>query len=330
MINNNQDNIQFNTILGYNPFISNKKGNARLSKKLINSYRFYFDMLSLIAQASYEWQNIPLEIPEYQIEKCLFYTGMAGITRDKIAEEYVILPVVYDGGLLNKYGEPERFKMFSYTNTITYDNLLLNKDGLICYNNANKVGNMYLCYRYARRLEMIDTIIDMNLDKQKSPWIVVAPNEDTRNSLKQLFTKIDAGEEAIFATKDITSDEITTLDLKVELKAEELIEAKREIYNEACLYLGITSSLSNKKERLISSEVESESRRYEIYRQIGLKQRQYFCKKVKKLYGLDLQVDFILSDNLLSEDDIEETIIDTDKTKREDKMNKVKKKIEVK
>lgn len=318
MYNNNYEKI-----IGFNPFIAPKQNNAKLGAKILQSYRFYFDMLSMLAMSRFKWENIPIEIPEYQLEKCLFYSGMAGITYDDIAENYVILPVIYTSEGLNMYGEPNKFKMFSYSNFINYDNLEINKDGLICYNNILKDSNLFLCYRYSQRLQMIDNIIDMNIDKQKSPYIVMCKDKKEYISLKALINKLNLDTPAIFETKDAIGESISTLDLRVELKSEELLRAKREIYNEACLYLGITSSLSSKKERLISSEIENETQRYEIYRQTALQTREYFCKQVKKLYGLDLKVKF----STLQNDEIEKNMLDTDKKTRKEKKDKIVKEI---
>lgn len=318
--------IDFQNIAGYHPFLDKTSKNIKLANSLVNSYKFYFEMLSLIAQNAWEWKNIPIEIPSYQIEKCLFWTGMAGMTYDDIKEEYIILPVVYNSGGLNIYGEPNSYKLFSYSNSYNINIKNNNKEGAVCFNNNNKKGNVYLAYRYARRLQLIDDIIDMNIDNQKCPLIVIARDEKEKLSLKNLVEKIKLGERAIYVYKDLTQEDIKTLDLKVELKSEELLNAKREIYNEACLYLGITSNLQNKKERLIASEVENENQRYGIYRKIGLSTRKYFCKKINKLYKLDIDVNF--STDIMSDEMIEENIIDTNKDNREEKLDTIKKKME--
>lgn len=320
----NSDAIQFESVIGYNPFITSRKDNARLGKNIINSYRFYFDMLTLLSMSRFKWEGIPIEIPQYQLEKCLHWAGMAGISYDDIAKKYIILPVVYASAGLDIYGEPKKFTMFSYSNAYQLTNLENNKDGIICYNNDLKDGNLYLCYRYAQRLQMIDDIIDMNIDKQRTPYIIICPDEKEKNSLKKFIDKISLNSGAVFATKDIVKDNITTLDLRVELKASELQQIKREIYNEACLYLGIASSLNNKKERLIAKEVDLDEQRYEIYRQTSFKTREYFCKKVKELYGLELSVKFSTE---IEESIIEDTIIDTNQTKRKQKEKKLKKEI---
>lgn len=318
--------MNFEKIIGYNPFIAKNKNNARLGKTFIESYIFYFEMLSLLAQSRIKWNGIPEEIPQYQIEKCLFYTGMAGITYDDVADEYVILPVAYTNRGLNMYGEPNKFKLFSYTNAVTYNNLSNGKNGLICYNNSIKSGNLFLCYRYATRLQAIDTIIDMNIDKQKCPYIIIVKDRKEYLALKSLINQLNLNKDAIYETKNSFDDNIKTLDLRVELKSEDLMKAKREIYNEACLYLGITSSLSSKKERLINSEIENETMRYEIYRQTAMQPREYFCKRVKKLYGLDISVEF----STLKDFDktIENTIIDTNIKDRKKKVKTIKEKLD--
>lgn len=317
-INNNIN--QYESIIGYNPFVASRKNNAKLGRSIVNSYRFYFDMLSLLCMSRFKWKNIPIEIPQYQIEKCLFYSGMAGMTYDDIANKYVILPVVYTSRGLNMYGEPKQFTLFSYTNAFQIPKVENNVNGLICYNNNLKNGNLFLTYRYAQRLQMIDDIIDMNIDKQRTPYIIICPDDKERISLKNFLEQIRLNTGAVFARKDLTKENITVLDLRVELKAEELIRVKREVFNEACLYLGLTANLSNKKERLINSEVESETERYTIYRELGLQPRKYFAKCVKNMYNIDLDVDFI--GNITEK--VEDAILDTDKKTREDKAKTIK------
>lgn len=287
----NQYDSQYKEIIGYNPFVALNKRNAKYGRNMIYSKTFYFDMLSLIAQSRFLWKNIPVEIPNYQLERCLFYSGMAGITFDDVVNEYVILPVVYTSAGLNIYGEPKKFTLFSYNTSTHYPNLENNKDGTICYNNNIKKSDLYLANRYAERLKMLDEITDMNLDKQRNPYIILCEDKQELLSLKTLLKDIRLGAEAITQLKDLTND-IKTLDLKVELKSDLLLQAKREIFNEACLYLGITTNLSNKKERLITSEVENEEAKANIYRQMALQPRKYFCEKVNKLYGLNIDVEF--------------------------------------
>lgn len=323
IINDNE----FKTIVGYNPFLNMRSGNGRKGSKAIESYCYYFDMLMLLSQIAYRWKNIPTEIPNYQMERCLFFTGIAGLYKDKTLDKYVILPCVKHSGGLDIYGEAEQYKVYSYSNT--YNKIFTNnKDGVICFNNNIKKPNMYLAYRYSKRLQLIDEIIDLNISQQKSPYIIIC-NEKTKNTLKQIITKISLGEEAIYGTKELDIENvIKTLDLQVELKAKDLIEAKKEIFNEACMYLGITTNISEKKERLIASEVSSSERRFDVYREIGLAPRKYFCEKVKKVFPdlNNIDVEYVLDDKEL--EDIKNQIMLTNKTNRVEMQNKAYKKKE--
>lgn len=310
------DNIinetEFKTIVGYNPFLESKKNNGRLGRKATQSYVYYLDMFSLLSMIAYRWDNIPLEIPNYQIEKCLFYTGTAGMVKDDIVDKYVILPALKQGAL-DIYGEPITWKLYSYAKT--YNKVFTNnKDGFVCFSNNLRKSNLYLAYRYAVRLQMIDEIIDMNIDQQKTPYILLT-DEKTRKTLETILNQMDLGKRAIVTTKELDLENVLkTLDLDVELKAKDLIEAKREIFNEACMYLGITTNVSEKKERLIASEVASTERRFDIYREIGLAPRKYFCEKVNKGFGLNIDVNYVLDEKEL--EDMENAIAISNKQNR--------------
>lgn len=312
------EQLEFLNMLGYNPFVETKKGNGRYTRKAINSYIFYYDIFALLSQIAFKWENMPLEIPNYQIEKCLFLHGSAGFSYDDVIKKYICLPAIKTGNGFDIYGEAKKYRLYSYTNSYRFD-IENNENGFVCFNNALKKPNFYLAYRYACRLQMIDEIIDMNIDQQKTPYIIIT-DEKTKKTLESLMNKIELGDRLVYATKELDIEKaVTTLDLKVELKANDLIEAKREIFNEACMLLGISANLSNKKERLIESEVQTEEKRYDIYRQIGIAPRKYFCDKVNKKYkGLNLDVNYVLDAEELKE--AEEIIAKATKTKRDNKL----------
>lgn len=306
-------------IQGYNPFVYTKKGIGRLGKKAMESYIFYFDILAMLSQIAYEWENMPLEIPYYQIERSLFYYGIAGFTKDDVADEFVCLPAIIYSGRLDKYGEGKEYKLYSVDKDYNYK-ITKGKDGLICFNNSIKKGNVYLAYRYAKRLQMLDEIMDMNADQQKTPYVILA-NEKTKKTLNTIFTQVELGERAIYTTPDLDLEKVlSTLDINVDFKGIDLMDFKREIFNEACMYMGITANLSNKKERLITSEVKSEERRYDIFRMIGLKPREYFCKQVNKMYNIDLRVQYVLEEKELQE--MENIVATSTMTKRKEVKEK--------
>lgn len=310
---NYNEQSEFDDINEYIPYVDLMKRTTKAGISIANSYVYYFNMICLLAQTAYKWKNLPKEIPPYYIEKTLFNRGAIGFTYDDVVSKYIALPCVNGGKGLDIYGEPIEIKLYSATNE--YNILCKNKeDAFVCYNNAQKQPSINIALRYAKRLQMIDDIIDINIKGQKTPYIVVCNDQKQLKTIKNILNKIDNNIDQLITAKDFTN-ELKTLDLKCELKADKLLDIKKDIFNEACLYLGITGVMPLKKERLITAEVENEENRYGIYREIGLRPRQYFCELVNEKYNLDLQVEYAVNNKQLEE--IQNAIvnkgIDTDK-----------------
>lgn len=291
-----------NDINEYLPLYDSMKRVTKSGASTSRSYIYYFNMICLLAQTAYMWENLPAEIPNYYIEKTLFNQGSIGFSYDDVVQEYIALPCVTNGRGLDIYGEPKEIKLYSATNE--YNKICTNnKDGFICYNNSLKQPSVHIALRYARRLQMIDDIIDINVKGQKTPYLIVCQDQKQLKTIKNILNKIDNNIDQIITAKDFT-DSITTLDLKCEFKADKLIDTKRAIFNEACLYLGVAGAMPDKKERLINVEVENEEKKNDVYRQIGLIPRKYFCKKINEKYGLNVNCRYIIEDTIRKYEDL--------------------------
>ena len=73
---------------------------------------------------------------------------------------------------------------------------------------------------------------------------------------------------------------------------DKLNELKREIWSEALTFLGINNVNVNKKERLITNEVENNQGSIVSSRFSRLEQRRQAVKRINKMFGLNIEVNF--------------------------------------
>ena len=65
---------------------------------------------------------------------------------------------------------------------------------------------------------------------------------------------------------------------------------KHEIWNECMTFLGIDNANTDKKERLITDEVESNNEIIKYYLNCFYKTRKKACDEINKKYGLDISI----------------------------------------
>lgn len=116
---------------------------------------------------------------------------------------------------------------------------------------------------YAQRLANIDCSIDVNLMNTRVPWIFNAENTKQAKEAKLIYKKVSEGQPAVFTKVRRSGDldregglDVSSLPVKNNYVTDKLIEAKRAIISEYLTYLGINSVSYEKKERMVTSEVE--------------------------------------------------------------------------
>ena len=96
----------------------------------------------------------------------------------------------------------------------------------------------------------------------------------------------------IYGDKNLDIKNIEVLDVSAPLVANELQVLKHQYWNEALTFLGIENTNTDKKERLITSEVYTNMGDVEIQRFTRLNARKQACEQINKLFGLNVDCEF--------------------------------------
>ena len=126
--------------------------------------------------------------------------------------------------------------------------------------------------------------------------------KDNELTVKNIYKKIDKGEEVIFADAKITNGgDLGIQVLKTDAKyiVNDLQEHKNNIINELLTKLGLNNSSvsGNKKERLLVDEVNVNNGQILMYLDIEYKNRLIACENINKKFGLNVKVEKVI-DNL--------------------------------
>lgn len=248
----------------------------------------YFYRLCEMALACFNWKGLPETCDRRTIERSLLFTGKCLFFKDKSLDSYLTLPF-NQRDKFDVYGNTvKRTAISEYTN-YRYD--CTNKDSVIIYNNPMRTSYTLNLMDFARRLYECDRTMDVNMKAQKTPVLITGKDKQML-ALKNLYKKYDGNEPVIFADKYFESSAISCLKTEAPYLCDKIWNTKTNIWNEALTYLGVSNVTIEKRERLVTDEVERNQGGTILNCNIRLRERKEACEEINKMFGLNVSVEF--------------------------------------
>lgn len=271
----------------------------------VKTYDMYYDRLRDYALSMFEWKGLPEEINVRFLEVKMFEEGRVVFHKDPNFG-YMVSPVMY-GGEINYYNEPTMLKAVA----VGYNRDLSPDEGVIIWNNYSRTPIIPTIRAYAYRLYQVEKTMDVNINAQKTPVLILA-DESQRLTLLNAYMQYEGNEPFIFGNKSgFDKDAIQVLETGAPFVSDKLMEYKHNLWNEAMTYLGVGNSKQDKKERLVADEVAANDEQIQTSRYHMLQARQEACEQINKMFGLNVSVDFKL--NIDSQESEEEEAAEHEK-----------------
>lgn len=251
------------------------------------TYVQYVNRLTELAISMFEWSGLPESVDSRYIELHLFSNGCMVYFDDEVMGN-LCLDCTYNGGL-DVYGYPILRRAYSSYNG--YNRLLKNSNSVIIWNNLLHIPSEADIRAYARRLWMLDRIIDVNANAQKTP-ILVQGNEKQRLSLINLYKEYDGNAPVIFGDSSLNTEGLKSISTGAPYVADRIYELKTQIWNEALTYLGISNINIQKKERLITDEVTRNQGGTVASRYSRLEARRQAVERINDMFGTNIKVNY--------------------------------------
>lgn len=250
-----------------------------------NTYFDYYKRLRLLALSIFKWNGLPESVSERYLEQTLFEMGQALFFKDPglgfLATKCTI------SGKLNIYGDAVRYNAYGYTYSQMYD---ADKSVLV-RNNYDREPTCLSIELFARRLSEVERTLDVNIQNQKTPYIIVCDDKQ-RLTFLNLYKQIRANEPVIYGNKSLNPNDIQMIPTLTPFLADKLLHYKHDIWNEAMSYLGLDNANTDKKERMITDEVSSNNELIRMSAQTMLLTRQKACEQINEMYpGLNVSVE---------------------------------------
>lgn len=159
-------------------------------------------------------------------------------------------------------------------------------------------GIMDLVSFYAQEMALASEAIDVNLLNSKLSYVFTASNKNAAESLKKLYDRIASGEPAVVIDKNLYNDdgsvswEAFQQNVGQNYIAGDLLSDLRKIEAEFDTKIGIPNANTDKKERLITDEVNANNVETRNLPELWLESLQQGCKEANAMFGINISVDW--------------------------------------
>jgi hypothetical protein len=299
----------------YGPFSNNPAGNA-----LGLSEMMYIRILTELSCNRFKWIGLPDSVDERFLELTLFNQALAVFYFEDRFGRYLCQRAT-SSGMVNHYDNPTTFTVIgngsaNLSRTLNAGNTweevkvveVDEKSGetslttrmemrpaecVPIWGNYLRVPDKDIIYVFAQRLAKIDQIIMSNLEAMAFTHIVAVPEEKRMTYMNILKQRRD-GQPVLFGVEGLGADIEQAIkawpvapDKDVPLN---LQISKSRIWNECMTLLGINNANQDKKERVVSDEVESNNDQVVSNRGIALNSRKIGVAQINARWGLSLDV----------------------------------------
>ena len=267
-----------------------KKINETELAMLINDRTMidYIDRLKMLAISLFNWKGLDdiagtgasrfLELSLYEDGKGVF------IKDDELG--YMALKV-NPSDKLNIYNLPTKVMAWSigYNKNFNFD------DVVYIMNNELQKPTREFMELFAYRLYETERTIDINLQAQKTP-VLIEGDTKTILTLKNVYMQYSGNTPFIFGNKQFDiSNKLNVLKTDAPYIIDKLDIHKHQIFNDALTVLGIDNANTDKKERLITNEVESNEQLITYYLNCFYKTRKRACEQIKEKFNIDITIE---------------------------------------
>ena len=258
-------------------------------------------MLQTMAMSCFRWEGLPPDVDPRFIEYVLLYGGCGGMF--ELAQGGLAFAPATPLGKLTMYLNPNKVEFlpmnggtpwyrhaFHWVKGAATGNVIVPPDSTVCYDNIARVSLVPILRQFARRLANIDRKVDININAQATPYIILAEEEARKDALN-LFKQIGGNEPLIIANKGIAGTlAASVFSTQAPYVADKLLVDETKIINQALTMIGIDNSNVEKKERLIDAEATSNNEQIMLMRISRLSARRRWAEQTNDMFGTDISV----------------------------------------
>lgn len=174
----------------------------------------------------------------------------------------------------------------------------IDKDGVLLRLQPDYGGIMDIITHYADLMALTTESIATNLLNTKLAYVFAADRKAVAETFKHLYDDIASGKPAVVADKELFKEDgepswiLFNQNIKQTYIADELFTELRKINDMFDTVIGIPNANTDKRERLITDEVQANNFETKALSSLWLKTLKRDCKKASDMFGITLSVDY--------------------------------------
>lgn len=310
----------YDCYFGQMPIDNSKLSASKLAKrKNDQTFQNMFENYFTMAQNLFEWSGLPATCDERFLERCLLLYGKAMIVKQD--GSYLSLGAANGAGI-NIYGYSlkafgwgmngfnKQFDVYipgadigaAVRKTSAGGDSYPVPEAVICYDNVDWYPYVNYIYDTAARLADLLRSCDVAVANLKSPFVVTC-DESNLNSVKEAFKRRDENMATIITSSSINLDSFKVWPTNADPETLKCFwEQFRNVESMLMEILGINSNdNTDKKERLLVDEINSNNEEASINLMKRLRQREIFCERVNDCFP-DLNISVKLRKELKTDE----------------------------
>lgn len=271
-------------------------------KMNVEEYIFWRDYLTTLALSQFEWVNLPREIDARYIELTLLMQGFGAFFEK--APGVLAFCQGSQSEMLDMYYNPQEVILVASNGSgtwkrrcndlVEYDAggtpYVAEQNAVACFDNMLRHPMMRYIELYAHRISRVDRITDVNALAQLTPWILQT-DEQGRSDVINYFKQIAGCEPAVMVMNTLAIDTTAgVLNTGAPYVADKLHDLIGDLVSDCLNMLGVDNIVGEKRERLLTSESDSNNEQLALTRRSRLECRQKAAERCNELFGTDISV----------------------------------------
>ena len=256
------------------------------------AYKLWYVRLANKVLNLFQWSGLPFEQHELELRLQLYGNGYAGVVSSPRLGRIITATGACSG--VTEYAD--KFIDFTWTCPVDFGIDKIGKTCAVIYNTSLHTPTRHLVQRYAHLLAHAELSLQAILINARATGIIAARDEKQKQDVAEFYGALEDGRTMAVVDDDSLDSLVGSQGLRAVSTsypaAHSIIDfwqIRQNLYKEFLAELGISKS-TDKRERLIQSEVEQDEPMYQYALDDMLKCRKIGADMVNDIFGLRIDV----------------------------------------